>query len=133
MGFENLIKVGIVKKVPIDVIRAKSLMKSSEQTLNSARKIPVEEERLKTILRELYESLRQYCEAVGYLRGYKFINHESIAVFLDEILGEKEISIKFDRYRKLRNGINYYGNDIDTSTVKEALKEIPLMVNKLKK
>ena len=133
MNFENLIRNGIVKKVPKDAIRAKSLIKSAEQALGTAKDIPIEEDKLKTIFRELYESLRQYCEALGYLKGYKFLNHESIAVFLDEILNEKEISIKFDRYRKLRNGINYYGNDIDTSTVKEALKEIPLMVNKLKK
>ena len=125
MNFKNLIENGIVKKVPKDEIRAKSLIKSSEQALGTAKEIPVQEDKLKTIFRELYESLRQYCEALGYLRGYKFLNHESIAIFLGEILNEKEISIKFDRYRKLRNGINYYGDAIKMATVKEALKEIP--------
>lgn len=133
MIFKNLIKVGFVKKVLKDIIRAKSLIKSSEQALNTARIIPIKEETLKTIFRELYESLRQYCEALGYSEGYKFLNHESITSFLNEILGEKEISLKFDRYRKLRNGINYYGNNIEISTVKEALRDIPLIISKLKK
>ena len=133
MIFENLIKVGFVKKVLKDIVRAKSLIKSSEQALNTARIIPIKEETLKTIFRELYESLRQYCEALGYSEGYKFLNHESITSFLNEILGEKEISLKFDRYRKLRNGINYYGNNIEISTVKEALRDIPLIISKLKK
>ena len=133
MIFKNLIKTGLIKEVPKDILRAKSLIKSSEQALNTARIIPVKEETLKTIFRELYESLRQYCEALGYSKGYKFFNHESITPFLNEILEEKEISLKFDRYRKLRNGINYYGNSIEISTVKEALREIPLLIGKLKK
>jgi uncharacterized protein (UPF0332 family) len=124
---------GIIKKVPTDRIRAKSLIKSSEQALATAKIIPFQEETLKTIFRELYESLRECCEAVGYIRGYKFSNHESITDFLDEVLEEKELSLKFDRYRKLRNGINYYGNLIEIQTVKDALMEIPLLINKLKK
>ncbi len=127
MSFESLIREGFVKKVPQDVVRAKSLIKSSEQALNTAKIMPFKEETLKTIFRELYESLRQYCEALGYIKGYKFLNHESIANFLDEFLGEKEISLKFDRYRKLRNGINYYGNTIEVQTAKDALLEIPLL------
>ncbi len=133
MIFKNLIKAGLVRKVPTDIVRAKSLIKSSEQALNTARIIPIKEETLKTIFRELYESFRQYCEALGYSKGYKFLNHESITLFLSEILREKEISLKFDRYRKLRNGINYYGNNIEISTVKEALRDIPLLIGKLKK
>jgi hypothetical protein len=131
MNFETLIREGIVKKVNIDLIRAKSLIKSSEQALNTAIIIPVKEETLKTLLRELYESLRGYCEAIGYIKGYKFFNHESISYFLEESLREKEVSLKFDRYRKLRNGINYYGNTIEMNSVKEALIEIHLLIKKL--
>lgn len=133
MSFENLIKDGFVKRVPIDIVRAKSLIKSSGQALSTAKIILFKEETLKTIFRELYESLREYCEALGYIKGYKFLNHESITNFLDEILGEKEISLRFDRYRKLRNGINYYGNTIEMQTLKEALIDIPSLINKLKR
>lgn len=133
MSFQELIKEGFVKKVPKDLVRAKSLIKSSEQALATAKIIPFKEETLKTIFRELYESVREYCEALGYLKGYKFLNHESITNFLYEVLEEKEISLKFDRYRKLRNGINYYGNTIEIETIKDALRDIPLLINKLKK
>jgi len=67
----------------------------------------------KTILRELYEGMREYCEAIGYLRGYKFLDHESIGLFLRDILKEDSLFKRFDRYRKLRNGINYYGEDVE--------------------
>ncbi len=77
--------------------------------------------------------LREYCEAIGYLRGYKFLDHESIGYFLRDILKEQSVSMKFDRYRKLRNGINYYGEDIDIETVKEAIIEVPKLIKELEK
>jgi len=87
----------------------------------------------KTILRELYEGLRQFCEAIGYQKGYQFLDHESITFFLDDILKENSIATKFDRYRKLRNGINYYGNELLIETTKEALSEIPRIIGLLRK
>ncbi|MBI4453716.1 hypothetical protein HY636_03670, partial [Candidatus Woesearchaeota archaeon] len=76
---------------------------------------------------------REYCEAIGYLKGYKFLDHESITYFLRDILKEEHISKKFDRYRKLRNGINYYGDDVNIETIKEAIIEIPELVKELYK
>ena len=84
-------------------------------------------------MRELYEGLIEYCEAIGYSKGYKFLDHESIGYFLRDILKEQSVYVKFDRYRKLRNGINYYGNDIDMETVKEAIIEIPKIIKELEK
>lgn len=114
-------------------IRASSLIKSSIQAIETAKVIQLNSITLKSILRELYEGLREYCEAIGYLRGYKFLDHESIAYFLKDILKEQSVSTKFDRYRKLRNGINYYGEDIDIETVKEAIMEIPRLIKELEK
>ena len=85
----------------------------------------------KSILRELYEGLREYCEAIGYSKGYKFLDHESIGYFLRDILKDSSVYNKFNRYRKLRNGINYYWEDIDIETVKEALAEIPKLIKRL--
>ncbi len=133
MKFEQSINEGYAKKIPPDIIKAKSLFKSSEQAVFTAKKIPFESSALKSIFRELYEGLREYCEALGYIKGYKFSSHEVITYFLEDVLKKPQISAKFDRYRKLRNGINYYGNDISEETVKEALQEIPLLVIELER
>ena len=114
-------------------IRASSIFKSSIQAIETAKIIQVNENTLKSIFRELYEGLREYCEAIGYLRGYKFLDHESIGYFLRDVIKEQSASDKFDRYRKLRNGINYYGEDIDIETVKEAIIEIPKLIKELEK
>ena len=104
-----------------------------QQAIETARIIRINQNALKSILRELYEGLREYCEAIGYLKGYKFLDHESIGYFLKDILKEQSLSMKFDRYRRLRNGINYYGEDVDIETIKEALTDIPEIVKRLEK
>lgn len=131
MNFENSLIEGKAKKVMPNKTRASSLFKSSIQAIETAKVIQLNSNTLKSILRELYEGLREYCEAIGYLKGYKFLDHESITYFLRDILKEQSVYIKFDRYRKLRNGINYYGEDIDMETVKEAIIEIPKLVKGL--
>jgi len=133
MNFENSLIEGKAKKVMPNRIRASSLFKSSAQAIETAKIIQLNPSTLKTIIRELYEGLREYCEAIGCLKGYKFQDHESITYFLRDILREQLISKKFDRYRRLRNGINYYGEDVDIETVKEAILEIPRMVKELEK
>ena len=133
MNFENSLIEGKAKRVAPNNIRASSLFKSSIQAIETAKRILLEANALKSILRELYEGLREYCEAIGYLNGYKFLDHESITYFLRDILKEQSVSIKFDRYRKLRNGINYYGKDIDIETVREAIIEVPKLVKELER
>lgn len=133
MNFENSLNEGKAKRVVSNKIRASSLLKSSIQAIETAKVIQINQSTLKSILRELYEGLREYCEAIGYLYGYKFLDHESIGYFLRDILKESSISMKFDRYRRLRNGINYYGEDIDIETIKEAIIEIPKLVKELEK
>src|SRR3989338_6431174 len=133
MNFENSLIEGKAKKVVPNKIRASSLLKSSIQAIETAKVIQLNSNTLKSILRELYEGLREYCEAIGYSKGYKFLDHESIGYFLKDILKEQSVYTRFDRYRKLRNGINYYGEEISVETVKEAIVEIPRIIKELEK
>lgn len=133
MSFENILLNGRAKRIFPNKSRALSLVESSNQAIKTAKNIPLNLISSKTILRELYEGLRQYCEAIGYIRGYKFLDHESITYFLRDILNEISLSIKFDRYRKLRNGITYYGNAISLETIQNSLIEIPQLISQLEK
>ncbi|MFH0956317.1 MAG: hypothetical protein V1813_00480 [Candidatus Aenigmatarchaeota archaeon] len=133
MNFERSIRDGYARKVPVDMIRARNLMQSAKDAVSTAHGIKPEERKLKTIMRELYEGLREFCEAIGYMRGYKFLSHESIAYFIDDVLHEPALAGRFDRYRKIRNGINYYGHSISPETVREAASEIPKMLELLEK
>ena len=59
MNFENSLIERKVKKVVSNKIRAFSLFKSSIQAIETARVIPLNANTLKSILRELYEGLRE--------------------------------------------------------------------------
>jgi Ni,Fe-hydrogenase I large subunit len=131
MNFETCIKEGNAKKVPVDKFLANSLIISSKQAIDTAKNIPISESSLKTILREVYEGLREYCEAIIHLYGYKVLDHVSITYFIKDVLKNEPLSNRFDRFRKLRNGVNYYGNDLNKETVLEALKEVPKMIKEM--
>ncbi|MFT4309188.1 MAG: hypothetical protein ACMXYL_01735 [Candidatus Woesearchaeota archaeon] len=133
MNFNTKLRRKKIKIIKPDILRANSLVKSSIEALNTANSIPLSDESSKTVFRELYESLREYSEAIGYLHGYKFMDHESIGYFINEKLDEENVYVHFDRFRKIRNSINYYGEDIDISTVKDAKKRVPLMIKSLSK
>ena len=133
MQFENSMRGGYVKRIEKDTLRAKSLIKVADDALiASTKELEIKEHNYNSILRELYEALRQYCEAIGFLQGYKFESHEVITYFLKEVLKEGRISEKFERYRRLRNGLNYYGRGIAKETAEIAKKEVPEIVNELK-
>ena len=80
---------------------------------------------------QIYECLRQIIEAIALKEGFKVYSHEAYTHYLKD---KKEISIaeKFDRYRKLRNGINYYGKAVTTQITKEAIYQINKIIEKLK-
>src|SRR3989338_7283084 len=99
MNFESSLREGKTKKIAPNKIKASSLFNSSIQAIETAKVIPLDVGTSKTILRELYEGLREHCEAIGYLKGYKFLDHESIGYFLRDILKEQHAHNKFDRYR----------------------------------
>jgi hypothetical protein len=130
MDFQQGLNDGIIRNIPPNNARARNLAKSSINTLRTAIGIKLDKQSAQTIIRDLYESLRQMIEAIGYSNGYKFSNHEILKSFL-EMLGEKKFAETFDRYRKIRNGINYYGDEVSLETAAKARKEIPLCVEKL--
>jgi hypothetical protein len=132
MNFSESIKKGYVKKINPDLIRSKSLIKNADKAIQSAQNMALNETTSNSVFRELYQGLREYCEALGYNKGFKFLSHQSITFFLSDYLNKKILSAKFDNYRKLRNGLNYYGNEISINTVKNALVEIPRIIEKIK-
>jgi hypothetical protein len=131
MSMKDLILQGLVREIPPNNARAKSLHEMSLQTLKVMLQLGITKENSSIIFRELYECLRQEIEAVGYRKGLKFENHESLKVFLEEVLANKPLANDFDRYRKIRNGINYYGDKVSVETAVQAAKDISRYIKEL--
>ena len=81
----------------------------------------------------IYDSIRELLEAIATKKGYKIYNHECYCAFLKEIVKDSEAGSIFDEFRKIRNGINYYGKDITKDEAKELVKNMLLLRKKLEK
>ena len=117
----------IVKEVSKDQDFVNSLLKTSMNKLKSMEILELNDVTADSKISLAYDSLRELLEALALKKGYKIYNHECYAAFLKEIIDESEAGDEFDKIRKIRNAVNYYGKDI---TEKEA-ENLILKIRKL--
>lgn len=130
MKFDDFIKKGEVRKSEKDLFLIKSLLKNAKNDLEFLKKLEINENSSRKIMSNYYDVLRSILEAVAVTDNYKIYSHEAFTYFLKE-KGEEILSIKFDRFRKIRNKINYYGKDISPDETMENIKEIEKMISML--
>jgi len=131
MSFEEFIKKGLVRKTSKDLALIRSLIIFSEKDDEFLRKIKIDELSARKVMTGYYDILRSILEAISSLDGYKIYSHEAFTEFL-KLKNETIISEKFDRLRKIRNGISYYGKTIKPEEVEENVSEIMRLVKHLK-
>ncbi len=81
----------------------------------------------------LYDALREYLECIALEKGYKIYNHECYSAFLKEIINLSNEADKFDNLRKIRNGINYYGQEFSQVEANKIIKDLKELINKFQK
>jgi hypothetical protein len=120
-----------VKKVMVDNNLIKSLLKSSDKKQKSQELLPLNEITASSKISLAYDALRELLEGYAILKGYKIYNHECYCAFLGELLEKKELSERFNKLRKVRNAINYYGKDVNVEEAKYLLLEIKKLIDVL--
>lgn len=131
MTFEELVKKGLVKRTSKDMALIKSLIITSQNDLEFLKKVKIDALSSRKVMTNYYDILRNILEAMSSLEGYKIYSHEAFTEFL-KLKKEDVIAQKFDRLRKIRNGINYYAKTISPDEVKENVSEIIDVVKHLK-
>jgi len=131
MKFDNFIQEGKVRKASVDRNLIKSLSKTADNDLSFLKRLEIDETSSRKIMTGYYDVLRSVLEAVACLKGYKIYNHEAFTEFLKS-LDENNQAIKFDRLRRIRNKINYYGEDISVEETKENINDIKEMIKIMK-
>ncbi len=130
MNFNDFISNKLVRRAQVDIGLIKSLTQNAKQDLCFLNELKINENSARKIMTNYYEILRSVLEAISAKDGYKIYSHEAFTYFLKE-KGENLFSIKFDRFRRIRNSINYYGKSISIEETKENIQEIKNMVKKL--
>ena len=109
----------------------KSLIKTSDKHIKVAKMLEINNITKETVFVMYYESLREIMEAMAMKDGYKVYSHEAFTFYIKEKYSGL-IADKFDRYRKLRNGVNYYGKELSIDDVKFSIEEINKIIKELK-
>ena len=129
--FEFFLTNGDVKKQSPNKNLAFATFKDGLERIEFAKQL-LHKVKPKYVLENAYEAMREASDAVLYLRGFKSFSHEaSISYLTGEDFNEQDI-IEFDRFRRIRNGIKYYGKDCDISDAELAIKLADKIINKIK-
>ena len=130
MKFEDFITLKKVKVVSKDLSLIKSLIATSKIDLKFLSRLTIDDVSARKIMCNYYDVLRSVLEAMALVEGYKVYSHEAFTYLLKE-RGEDTISLKFDKFRKIRNNINYLGENISVEEVKEYKGQITNLIEML--
>ena len=133
MNWDDFINQRKVKRARIDKQKAKSLVAMSNEILNLFDNIVISDKNASSIASNYYEALREIIEAISLLRGWNVYSHEAFTIFLSELLNESRTAMVFDRMRKVRNRINYYGKKVSAIESEQNKKETHKLIKELKK
>ncbi len=130
MNLKDFIDKKQVRKATKDISLAKSLLSNAKSDLKFLERLEIDSISARKIMCNYYDVLRSILEAMASLDGYKVYSHEAFTYYLKE-KGENVAAEKFDRFRKIRNGINYYGKDISVKEAKENADHIKKLIDLL--
>ena len=132
MSFKDFIKEGKVRKSSQDKMMAKSIISNTLEDLKFLEQTKLTELSKRKLVSNYYDSLRSLLEAISLIKGYKIYSHEAFTYFLKEELRQEILSLKFDRFRKIRNGLNYYGKSIQLREAEDIIKELKSVIKEVK-
>lgn len=116
--FESYIKNKKVKIRQEDINLAKSLREDIVERSEKALKLDIEEFS-KFLFENLYDSLREICDAILSVNGFKSYSHEASIVYLRKFGISESVIMEMDRFRDKRNSSKYYGKPISEDDAKE--------------
>lgn len=122
----------LAKSIKPDINLAKSLIKSAEKRLKSQELLELNETTSESKVSLSYDALRELLEALAILKGFKIYNHECYCAFLKEIMKESVLGDLFDKQRKIRNSINYYGDEITVDEARAVLGQMTELISKIR-
>lgn len=132
--FVEFIKEGKVVKQSSDSAEARSLFLQAQQRLKDLLSLPLHDENASFRFESAYEVLREALQSFLALAGFKPYSHEAIFAFVREekLISEGEFQ-RIDRYREMRNDLNYRGKPLVVEEAQEVMSFVKQMLPRLKK
>ena len=95
-----------------DLHKAKALMDTADSRTEAMSKIPTNSGYLSIVFENYYSSSMEYVQALAIVHGLKITNHVCLGYFLRDVLTKKKLFRIFDKCRRDRNSIVYYGKQL---------------------
>ena len=138
--FEEFLRLGVAKKQSPDKSRSAFLVKEAEKSYKSllemVQKLGVGDLHVDSYVKEGHDILMSFVRAKMLIDGYSasgWGGHEAEVSYLRN-LGFSENEVQFaDQLRFFRNGILYYGTELDEGYAMKVLDFLKEMIPKLKK
>lgn len=136
--FDEFIKENIVKKQSADKSRAEFLIKEAERSyynlLDMIEKLKVNDIYANMFVKSCYDILMELIRAIMFLKGYNasgFRSHEAEVSYM-RVLGFEEKDVQFaDQMRFFRNGMLYYGTQLDKIYAEKSIEFTKKIYSKL--
>ena len=121
--FKEFIKEGKVKSGSSDPAEARSLFRQAKERFADLVALPLSDGNAPFRFETAYEVLREALQAFLSWGGYSVYSHEAVVYFAFEkhILSEAQ-SMRVDRYREIRNDINYRCVKVTVDETKEIIR-----------
>jgi len=129
--FQFFLEKGEVKKQSPDLNLSKATLNEGMERLDFAKSI-LPFSKPKYILENAYEAMREGADSILYREGYKSFSHEASIVYLLKKGFSTQDILEFDRFRKIRNSIKYYGKDCEKEDALLSLKLAEKILAKIK-
>ncbi len=130
MDVNECFRKGLIKKTMANEELAKSLVEMSDIKETTVKTAKINSVNISPYVSMAYDSLREVLEAICISKGYKVLSHMCIGELLRDLIKDFDYD-EFDRFRYIRNGINYYGTKVDFEQGKKIIGSIFAMKNRL--
>ncbi|HLD73057.1 MAG TPA: hypothetical protein VJA23_05745 [Candidatus Nanoarchaeia archaeon] len=130
MDLDECYRKGFIRKTKVDKELIFSLIEMAgikEIAVNTAK---INEINISAYVSLAYDSLREILEALCISKGYKVTSHFCTGELLRTLVKDFEYN-DFDRFRYIRNNINYYGTKINFEQGKELIQKTFSLKNRL--
>ncbi|MAG77871.1 hypothetical protein CL616_00740 [archaeon] len=130
MDMNTCTKNKLVKNVRPDINKLQALLKSADKKIKACDILPDELGEPKITL--IYDGIRIILEYLALKQGYKIYNHKCYTAFLKEIMKKSRLGDEFDKFRRIRNDINYYGKEVNKEDAKELVLQMKKFLKQIK-
>ena len=129
---DEFLERGDARKSIKDKALAKSLLDTADSDLRFISCVEITPDSARKVSANYYDVARSLVEAMAVLNGLKIYKHEGFTAFLRGC-GKNYLAEKFDRFRKIRNGIEYFGNNALVEETMQNVRDLKELIAKLRK